>query len=275
MRSVERNGWKDCVNCILDKLLSISMFEKWMDPSSMKFFSFFKSINSCRFRYFFLFLFRGNDRSIFVVRFLAPNLGEKKLHRVKWICIKFHESWNPVIVRMSMNCKFIQWIRLPRRQPTQTKHYFNNFSYLSREISDSWGLSWYGIFRRLIILSCSIQFRFTVVQNFKFITLVRYLGTSLLSFFYLKFNVHHARYHSMWKMSRDEALSRNLLLEEISRKRTLFDICYYFIFIIPRKNSRRISNYDGTSKLGYSQNKCVCVIWIYISYFISIFENHI
>lgn len=186
MRSVERNGWKDCVNCILDKLLSISMFEKWMDPSSMKFFSFFKSINSCRFRYFFLFLFRGNDRSIFVVRFLAPNLGEKKLHRVKWICIKFHESWNPVIVRMSMNCKFIQWIRLPRRQPTQTKHYFNNFSYLSREISDSWGLSWYGIFRRLIILSCSIQFRFTVVQNFKFITLVRYLGTSLLFFFLFK-----------------------------------------------------------------------------------------
>lgn len=55
MRSVERNGWKDCVNCILDKLLSISMFEKWMDPSSMKFFSFFKSINSCRFRYFFYF----------------------------------------------------------------------------------------------------------------------------------------------------------------------------------------------------------------------------
>lgn len=163
MRYVERNGWRDRVNWIFDKFSSISMFEnEWIHHRWF----FFKQRNQYSYRYFvtvtyrFSFLFKENDRSTFVVRFLAPNLGEKNSTALNG----FVSNSTSREILLSFGCLWIvnlfnEFASLAANERKRSRHYFNNFSYLSREISDSSGIiliRWNGIFRRLIILPYSI-----------------------------------------------------------------------------------------------------------------------
>lgn len=67
-------------------------------------------------------------------------------------------------ILLSFGCLWIvnlfnEFASLAANERKRSRHYFNNFSYLSREISDSSGIiliRWNGIFRRLIILPYSI-----------------------------------------------------------------------------------------------------------------------
>lgn len=102
-------------------------------------------------------------------------------------------------------------------------------------------------------------------SKFKFITFVRYLGTSSFFFFFnlrfitpLRFII--VRCPAMKIYPEIYYLTRRV--RRIRYKQILFDICYYFVFIISRKNSWRIGNrYGGTSKLGYSNDHKIIHIW--------------
>lgn len=164
MRNVERNGWRDRVNWIFDKFSSISMFEnEWIHHRWF----FFKQRNqySYRFRHCylsFLFFIQGKWSFHLCRSISRPESWRKEVNSTALNGFVSNSTSREIL--LSFGCLWIvnlfnEFASLAANERKRSRHYFNNFSYLSREISDSSGIiliRWNGIFRRLIILPYSI-----------------------------------------------------------------------------------------------------------------------